>query len=143
MYQANSTWLKLIRKHLSKTLLDGLTEAFKTSKPLSFLSHPVPECSCLKNDHFESINHASSPSNHIQLNITLGVQYRCPSWMDNNKISQSPKYKEYEEDQLDEEDPSSGLFFRQNSGNTEAEGEETNNKEVQLEDQEELEGVER
>ncbi|OVA16894.1 GDP-fucose protein O-fucosyltransferase [Macleaya cordata] len=141
LYQANSTWLKLIRKHLSETLIDGVTEASRTSKQQSFLSHPVPECSCLKHDHFEASPHPSSPSNHSQLEVTLGVEYQCPAWMDNNAISQSPKYKENEED-LEEEDPTSGSFFR-NSGSQEVGWGETNNKEVQMEDQEELEGVER
>ncbi|KAI3962307.1 hypothetical protein MKW92_052630 [Papaver armeniacum] len=143
VYQENSTWLKLICKHLSKTMLDGVTEAFKSSKPQSFLAHPVPECSCLKHEYFELSNHTSSPSNHLSLEVNLGVEYRCPAWMDNNAVSQSPKYKEYDDD-LDEEDSTtSTLFFGEKSGNNEVNGEETNNKEVHMEDQEELEGAEK
>ncbi|KAL5739320.1 hypothetical protein ACOSP7_028234 [Xanthoceras sorbifolium] len=140
LYQANHTWLMSIRKQLRRSLLDGLTEASTRSKPLSFLSHPVPECSCLRHDHNETSRNASSPFNS-QLEAALGAVQHCPAWMDNEIISRS-KDKENEED-LDEDDSSSsGLFFRHSGGNHESGGGEINKEEAQLEDQDELEGGE-
>lgn len=128
---------------MRKSLLDGLIEASTKSKPLSFLSHPVPECSCLMYDSTETSVHASSPSTQSQVQAALGVAHRCPAWMNSDLISRS-KDKDNEED-LDEDDStSSGLFFRHSGDNHESGGGESNNKEeAQLDDQEELEGGER
>ncbi|KAL5582069.1 hypothetical protein UlMin_014511 [Ulmus minor] len=153
LYQANHTWLTSVRQHMRKTLVDGLIEASKTSKPLSFISHPVPECSCLRRDSAETTTthaptrstktHAPSPTTS-QVLAALGVVHRCPVWMDTDLVSLS-REKENDED-LDEDDSSSssGLFFRQNGGNNEGGvGESSNKEEVQMDDQEELEGGER
>ncbi|KAF5480120.1 hypothetical protein F2P56_000887 [Juglans regia] len=143
LYHANHTWLKSVRKHMRKRLLDGLIEASTKSKPLSFLSHPVPECSCLRYDSNETSFHASSPSPQSQVQAALRVVHRCPAWMDSDLILRS-KDKDNEED-LDEDDStSSGLFFRRSGENHESGGGDSNNKEeAQLDDLEELEGGER
>ncbi|KAK9272340.1 hypothetical protein L1049_002711 [Liquidambar formosana] len=142
LYQANRTWLTSVRRLMRRSLLDGLTEAFTRSKPLSFLSHPVPECSCLRSDPIETSLHAPSPT-HTQVQAAIGIVQRCPPWMDSDLISRS-RDKENEED-LDEADStSSGLFFRHGGGNHDVGGGEINNKEEShMEDQEELEGGER
>lgn len=128
---------------MRKRLIDGLIEASTKSKPMSFLSHPVPECSCLMYDSTETEVHASSPSTQSQVQATLGVVHQCPAWMKSDLILRS-KDKDNEED-LDEDDStSSGLFFRQGGENHESGGGESNNKEeAQMDDQEELEGGER
>ncbi|KAF5190173.1 O-fucosyltransferase, partial [Thalictrum thalictroides] len=140
LYQANRTWLTSIRKQLNRSILDGLAIASKVSKPLSFLSHPVPECSCMKRDPNATLSHASSPSSYTQVQIALGVDYHCPAWMIDDAVSVLPKDKGYEED-IDEEDPISEMFLWHNS-NHEV-GRETNEKDTQIEDQEELESGER
>ncbi|KAK7841581.1 o-fucosyltransferase 27 [Quercus suber] len=143
LYHANHTWLKSVRKHMRKRLIDGLIEASTKSKPMSFLSHPVPECSCLMYDSTEIEVHASSPSTQSQVQASLGIAHQCPAWMKSDLILRS-KDKDNEED-LDEDDStSSGLFFRQGGENHESGGGESNNKEeAQMDDQEELEGGER
>ncbi|KAF7822359.1 O-fucosyltransferase 27-like [Senna tora] len=138
MYQANHTWLRYVRRHLRKILLDELMEASKKSKSFSFLSHPVPECSCLRYDSFETSN-ASSSSTSSQLWTALGVSQRCPAWMDTNSVSQF-KEKENEDDLDDDDSTSSGLFY---GGNHEGDGEVNNKDESQFEDQEEIEGGDR
>ncbi|XP_061344256.1 O-fucosyltransferase 27-like [Gastrolobium bilobum] len=141
MYRANHTWLKSVRRHLRKTLLDGIIEASNNSKPLSFLSHPVPECSCWRRDPFEVSKNSSSPSTS-QAWTALGSAHRCPAWMDTGTFSEL-KDKENEEE-VDEDNSVSGLFFGQSVGNHEVDGEVNNTKEDnQFEDQEELEGGER
>lgn len=141
MYQANHTWLKSVRRHLRKTLLDGTIEASKKSKPLSFLSHPVPECSCSRYKSFETSKNSSSPSTS-QVWDALGLSHRCPAWMDTGSVSQVKE--KVNEDDLDEDDSiSSRFFFGKSGGNGEGDGEVNNKEENLFEDQEELEGGER
>ncbi|CAM8923244.1 unnamed protein product [Rhodiola kirilowii] len=143
MYQANRTWVTSVRRQMRKSLLDGLTEASKTSKPLSFLSHPVPECSCWRSENITTSTHPSPL--HSQIQSVFGSVRQCPTWMTSDDSVYKLREKETEED-LDEPDYSSaGLFFR-HSGNSESEsgrGDATNKEEIHLEDQEELEGGER
>ncbi|KAF4385524.1 hypothetical protein F8388_010080 [Cannabis sativa] len=144
LYHANHTWLTSVRKHLRKTLIDGLLEASRASKSKSFISHPVPECSCLRHESAEkTTTQASSPISTSQALAALGVVHRCPVWMDNESTLHS-REKENEDDFDEDDSISSGLFFDQDSENQEGSGAgELNNKEeAQLEDQEE-EGGER
>ncbi|WCJ25497.1 O-fucosyltransferase family protein [Euphorbia peplus] len=139
MYQANRTWLTSIRRHLRRSLVDGLKEASIKSKPLSFLSHPVPECSCMRYDQTETSSNASSPSSQSQIEGAIGVRHRCPKWMDGEQISGS-KDRETEEDPDEDVSSSLGSFFKHSGGNSENAGVEIANKEEsQLDDQEELE----
>lgn len=138
IYHANHTWLTSIRRHLRSSLIEGLFKASNKSKSSTFLSHPVPECSCLRSDSGEtSFNgNVSSPSAHSQVQTALGVLHRCPAWMDGEKSSSS-KEKENEED-IDEDDPSSSGLFFQHTRSHDVGGEDINLKEEsQLEDQEE------
>ncbi|XP_052195735.1 O-fucosyltransferase 27 isoform X2 [Diospyros lotus] len=141
LYQANRTWITSVRRHLRISLLKGLKNESTRSKPLSFLSHPLPECCCWS--HKETPVRASSPSTESQVRGALGVQHRCPAWMDSNTISQSKDSEREREENLDEEDPaSSGIFFRHSDRNHGG-GEINIKEEAQIEDQEELEGAER
>lgn len=141
-YQANHTWITSVRRHLRKNLVDGLTKESKTSKPLSFLSFPVPECSCSKTDLTKVSSRASSPSSNSRFPAVLGAIHQCPSWMNGDMVS-GPRGDESEED-LDEDDFSStALLFRQSSENNDGGGEMSNKEDTQIEDQEELDGGER
>ncbi|XAR51612.1 hypothetical protein NMG60_11006288 [Bertholletia excelsa] len=135
LYQANRTWITSVRRHLRETLFEGLINESTQSKPICFLSHPLPECSC-------STSRASS-QNQSQVHSALGVSQHCPAWMENGTTSIS-RDKEKEED-LDEDDStSSGLFFGRTSVNHGGGDGEVNNKdEAQVEDQEEIEGGDR
>ncbi|CAN0876143.1 O-fucosyltransferase 27 [Linum grandiflorum] len=128
LYEANRTWLASIRQHFRRSLIDGALNASVASKPLSFLSHPVPECSCL------------GTSAHSE--VDLGVTQRCPKWM-NDETSSRVKDKETDEEELDDDDASSsGMFFKHSSRNSESGGGEMNKEEAPLEDQEEAEVAE-
>lgn len=141
LYQANHTWLTSIRRHLRKSLLNGLTEASVKSKSLSFLSHPIPECSCSSHHTAGSTPHASSPSHF--LHAALGSIHHCPAWMHTDAASLS--IEKENDDDLDEDNTSSSGLFLRNSGGAAHEngGGEASKEEAQLEDQEELEGGER
>lgn len=136
IYHANHSWLTSIRRHMRSSLIDGLIEASNKSKSSSFLSHPVPECSCLRPNPSETLSNASTPSAHLQVHAALGVVHRCPAWMDGEK-NLSSNEKDNEED-IDENDPSSSRLFLQHTGSHDAGGEDINLKEEsQFEDQEE------
>lgn len=140
LYEANHTWITSVRRHLRKSIIDGLAEESTKSKSLSFLSFPVPECTCLRPES-EELNHSSSPSVPSQFPAGLGGMHPCPTWMNNNTIS-LPNDKETDED-LDDDVTTSQLLFRSSSENHEGDGEEINTKEdTQMEDQEEIEGGE-
>ncbi|PNT40722.3 hypothetical protein POPTR_004G113200v4 [Populus trichocarpa] len=140
LYQANHTWLTSTRSHFRRSLIDGVIRASTESKPLSFLSHPVPECSCLRSDLTKRSLHTSSPSTWAPVEAALGVMHHCPMWMDSG-IKTKLKEKEIEEDPDEDISSSSGLFFRNSGGNHESGGGELIKEESQLDDQEELEGA--
>lgn len=140
LYQANHTFVASIRRHLRTNLVDGLKDELTRSKPLSFLSFPVPECSCSRGDRSSKVSvNASSPSAQSPLHDVLTAMLQCPSWMDHS----SPRDKDGDEDDVYEDDVDSAdaaqLF--QDSGES---NEETSTKEeTQIDDQEELEVGER
>ncbi|XP_076954418.1 O-fucosyltransferase 27-like [Bidens hawaiensis] len=140
LYEFNRTWIKSVRNHLSKSLVDGLTEELKASKLISFLSFPVPECACLR----------SKKASHSQLPEALKVAPSCPAWMGKDVISRTADKDNKDEDDLDEDDDDGfapfSLFFRQSGGSSNRNaanngGEMMSSKEeTQMEDQEEMEG---
>ncbi|KAG7036773.1 hypothetical protein SDJN02_00393 [Cucurbita argyrosperma subsp. argyrosperma] len=134
LYQANYTWLRSIRRHLRKSILDGLIEASTTSKSIAFLSHPVPECSCSRQDPAQ-----------LQAQVGgggLGAVQHCRGWMRSESGMQS-KDKQSEEDG-DEDDPTSESFFKYSSENrVEGSGDMNSKEAILLNDQEELDGGER
>ncbi|XP_021736867.1 uncharacterized protein At1g04910-like isoform X3 [Chenopodium quinoa] len=135
MHPANRTWLSSIRKHLRRTLLDGPVEAFNTSKPISFLSHPVPECSCLRGK--------TSPSAGFNPQAAFKVQHSCPSWMGVN-VNSRLKEKESDDEVYVDDGFISSFFFGHGSENQGANnGVNASREEAHLEDQEELEASER
>lgn len=139
LYQANHTWLSSVRRHLSRTILDGLTEAFSNSKPHSFLSHPVPECSCMSHESLQSSESSLGSSSHLKAQVSLGIERKCPAWMD----SDIPLLDVENEEELSDDDPISGQFFQQNNSSEIVGGEMGNKEDARMEDQEELEGGER
>lgn len=138
LYEANHTWITTVRKHLRSALLEGLKNESTRSKPLSFLSHPLPECSCWSPlPTKKTRSHASNPSIRSQVQASLGVTRQCPGRINSDSRS-AQLWDDDKEEDLDEEDAtSSGLFF-QSTGVAEVNSKE----EAHLDDQEE-EGSER
>ncbi|KAF9661197.1 hypothetical protein SADUNF_Sadunf19G0042900 [Salix dunnii] len=73
----NRTWKRVVREHLNKSLSeDGFIRQSLLSKPTTFLSHPLPECSC-------RIPSAEVPK-QVQDNdgrFLYGGEDECPRWM--------------------------------------------------------------
>ncbi|KAG7960342.1 hypothetical protein I3843_10G117900 [Carya illinoinensis] len=78
MYHTKYNWTLLVREHLNKSLgEEGLTRQSLLSKPASFLSHPLPECTC----------RISSPDIPTDVKgndgrILYGGEDDCPKWME-------------------------------------------------------------
>ncbi|GAB2287486.1 Protein EMBRYO SAC DEVELOPMENT ARREST 30 [Dionaea muscipula] len=72
LYHPKLNWTLSVREHLNKSLgPEGLLRELKLSKPASFLSYPIPECSCQVAD---SANGLGSIYEDIE---------ECPHWMEN------------------------------------------------------------
>lgn len=131
----NRTWLSSVRKHLRRTLLDGPMEAYNTSKPLTFLSHPIPECSCLRGK--------ASFSNGFNPLAAFKVRQSCPAWMGDN-IKLRLKEKESDDEVYVDDGFTSSFFFGRGVENQGvSNGGNASREETHLEDQEELEGGDR
>lgn len=140
LYKGNETWRLLVCEHLNRTSLDGLNEASKNLKPLSFLSHPIPECSCSRQDRFKAASrNAAGSSKRLNSRVLFGVTYSCPAWMENDISTVSEK-------EVDTEEEAGNLLSEQIfqwNNSQEIGGTEINGKEdVQIEDEEDLEGGE-
>uniref|UniRef100_A0A6M2EK03 O-fucosyltransferase family protein n=1 Tax=Populus davidiana TaxID=266767 RepID=A0A6M2EK03_9ROSI len=76
-YHLNYSWKLSVREHLNKSLSeDGLIRQSLLSKPTTFLSHPLPECSC-------RIPSAEVPK-QVKGNdgrFLYGGEDECPTWM--------------------------------------------------------------
>ncbi|KAG2685436.1 hypothetical protein I3760_10G124900 [Carya illinoinensis] len=78
MYHTKYNWTLLVREHLNKSLgEEGLTRQSLLSKPASFLSHPLPECTC----------RISSPDIPTDVKgndgrVLYGGEDDCPKWME-------------------------------------------------------------
>ncbi|XP_062003088.1 protein EMBRYO SAC DEVELOPMENT ARREST 30 [Rosa rugosa] len=77
MYHHKHNWILSVQEHLNKSLgEEGLIRQSLFSKPTSFISHPLPECSC-------RISSAES-SVHLKGNdgrVVYGGEEECPKWM--------------------------------------------------------------
>ncbi|XP_065852175.1 protein EMBRYO SAC DEVELOPMENT ARREST 30 [Euphorbia lathyris] len=77
MYHPKHNWTLSVREHLNKSLSeDGLIRQSLRSKPISFLSHPLPECSCrISSADFQT------PVEGKDGRYLFGGEDKCPEWM--------------------------------------------------------------
>lgn len=77
IYHPKYNWTLSVREHLNKSLgEDGLIKQSLLSKPTSFLSHPLPECSCRIS--------SAVVANQVKNNdgrFLYGGEDECPKWM--------------------------------------------------------------
>ncbi|KAA8547642.1 hypothetical protein F0562_004071 [Nyssa sinensis] len=100
LYDPDRNWTLSVREHLNKSLgEEGLMTEFNRSKSMSFLSHPVPECSC------RIVNTAEIPgsgkgSSHQLLNEG---EDECPKWMEHGLTTAHRQENENElpDDEMD------------------------------------------
>ncbi|XP_022718869.1 uncharacterized protein At1g04910-like [Durio zibethinus] len=77
MYHPKHNWTLSAKEHLNRSLsADGLIRQSLLSKPTSFLSHPLPECSCRT-----SSVEITKPIKGKDGRILYGGEQECPKWM--------------------------------------------------------------
>lgn len=81
MFHPKHNWTLLVQEHLNKSLGEkGLIRQALFSKPASFLSHPLPECSCRV-----SSAEAPTPVKGSDGRILYGGEDECPEWMEHGE----------------------------------------------------------
>lgn len=78
LYHPKRNWTAFVRDHLNRSLgLDGFIAEAQMSKPASFLSHPLPECSCRASKPAE----LPKPVKGSKGEVLYGGEDQCPEWM--------------------------------------------------------------
>ena len=77
MYHPKRNWTLSAKEHLNRSLSeDGLIRQSLLSKPTSFLSHPLPECSC-RISSVEITKQIKGKDGRV----LYGGEQECPKWM--------------------------------------------------------------
>ncbi|KAH7845223.1 hypothetical protein Vadar_029241 [Vaccinium darrowii] len=78
LYHPKRNWTLSVREHLNRSLgEEGLEREFRRSKPTSFLSHPIPECSC----RILKSSDTGSATNKIIHHLSYEGDAECPTGM--------------------------------------------------------------
>ncbi|PKU72145.1 protein EMBRYO SAC DEVELOPMENT ARREST 30-like isoform X1 [Dendrobium catenatum] len=78
-YHPKQNWTILVRQHLNDSLgIKGLIFAAEKSKPNSFISHPLPECSCRAASKPSEVPNPVIGSGG---RILYGDEETCPDWL--------------------------------------------------------------
>ncbi|KAK8918542.1 hypothetical protein KSP39_PZI021589 [Platanthera zijinensis] len=103
LYHPKHNWTLSVRQNLNHSLgIDGLIKESQMSKPKSFLSHPLPECSCRASKTSELQTPVKGPNGEL----LYGGEERCPDWMVRglSLVLQESKDTKDEGDEVPEED---------------------------------------
>lgn len=106
MYILRRNWTLLVQEHLNKSLgVEGLMWQSQFSRPTSFLSHPLPECSC-RIDPLKVKNHVKG----MDGKVLYGGEDVCPKWMKHGQDTLDLKgEKEENDDETGEEEYESNI----------------------------------
>lgn len=112
MYHPNRNWTLHVRKHLNSSLGEsGLIRQSKLSKPRSFLSHPLPECSCRTSALHDSRQIQSDDGRFL-----YGGEDECPKWIKSAGVEKSKSddgdQPDYEHDLLTEQSETEEEFAK-------------------------------
>lgn len=111
IYNPKHNWTHAVREHLTQSLSEeGLIKESLFSKPTSFLSHPLPECSCMV-----SSSGNPNPVRDVNGRLLYGGEDKCPDWMQRG-FSVSMKETEVEQGEVDETEP---IIYETDSDNSE------------------------
>ncbi|ONK62914.1 uncharacterized protein A4U43_C07F9430 [Asparagus officinalis] len=102
LYHPKRNWTELARGHLNRSLgIDGLILEARTSKPTSFLSHPLPECSCRASKPAD----IPKPVKGSKGEILYGGEDLCPDWMLRGLSMVLTKSESSKEEGVEENEP--------------------------------------
>ncbi|KAM6554279.1 hypothetical protein CsatB_015041 [Cannabis sativa] len=99
LYHPKHNWTLVVQEHLNKSLgEEGLIRQSLLSKSASFISHPLPECSC-------RIPSAETPNivRGKEARVLYGGEEECPKWMQHDENIVSESFAE-EEGKTDDDD---------------------------------------
>jgi len=100
-----------VRNHLNRSLgIDGFIATALQCKPSSFLSHPLPECSCTTSKSPAILN----PLKDSNGKIIYGDEDECPEWMVKSLAMISPKVSDSKDEDIEESE--SGEDSKDNKG---------------------------
>ncbi|NP_001152557.1 Protein EMBRYO SAC DEVELOPMENT ARREST 30 [Zea mays] len=108
-YHPPRNWTIAAREHLNRSAnVEGLVSSAMLSRPVSFLAHPLPECSCST-----SKSPAVEPVKDSNGRFLFGGEEECAGWMARSPAMASarnnePQIEDYE-DNLPEEGSSSDM----------------------------------
>jgi hypothetical protein len=105
-YHAPRNWTIAARKHLNRSAgVEGVVSSAMLSRPVSFVSHPLPECSCRTPK-----SPAVQPVKDSNGRLLFGGEEECSEWMARHLAMASAKNSEPQnedyEDELPEDDSS-------------------------------------
>ncbi|KAJ0977740.1 hypothetical protein J5N97_013214 [Dioscorea zingiberensis] len=87
LYHAKRNWTVAVREHLNKSLgVEGLIVAAQMSKPRSFISHPLPECSCRLSKPRDIQDTMKGQDGEL----LYGGEPMCPEWLVRGMVSLKP-----------------------------------------------------
>ncbi|KAK4481321.1 hypothetical protein RD792_012206 [Penstemon davidsonii] len=101
LYHPPRNWTLSVREHLNKSMAeDGILQVSRLSGPKSFLSHPLPECSCTTSKSAENSKKRSN------LQILYEEQDECPKGLELGfnaveSLQESSDETETQEDEMD------------------------------------------
>jgi hypothetical protein len=100
-YHPPRNWTIAAREHLNKSAnVEGIISSAMLSKPVSFLSHPLPECSCRT---AKSV--AVQPVKDSHGRLLFGGEEDCPDWMVRSLAKVSAKNNESQNEDYEGELP--------------------------------------
>jgi hypothetical protein len=105
-YHPPRNWTIAAREHLNRSAgVEGIVLSATLSRPVSFLAHPLPECSCRTPK-----SPAVQPVKSSNGRLLFGGEEECPDWMVRSLAMASAKNSEPQnedyEDELPEDDSS-------------------------------------
>lgn len=100
MYHPKYNWTLSVREHLTRSLgKDGLAREALLSKPSSFISHPLPECSC-RISSADDLSQVKDGDGRF----LYGGEDNCPEWMQQNLDTIASQSSGASGDKIDEID---------------------------------------
>lgn len=98
LYHPPRNWSLAVREHLNKsTSEEGVVQESHQTKPKFFLSHPLPECSCLEISKDGAVQLQKSSN----LKTLYGEHDECPEGLEHRSLENNSDDSETQEDEND------------------------------------------
>ncbi|CAD6241575.1 unnamed protein product [Miscanthus lutarioriparius] len=103
-YHPPRNWTIAAREHLNRSAsVEGVVSSAMLSRPVSFLAHPLPECSCRTPK-----SPAVQPVKDSNGRFLFGGEEECPDWMARSLATASARNNEPQNEDYEDELPEDG-----------------------------------